>query len=161
MWRYNPLTQYEIPLFVRGHPWPWLRELEESAVTQYVQRAAVLGPSQLNSAVEEFRHAFENAVATGEPAPVMIPTPELPKPEVTPLIAVQGPVSASVTGIYEGWPGKIFPARSPQARWNSFNVGEFIFPESRWSLLPIVIVAGALIVLASLRAASDGAAPVK
>jgi hypothetical protein len=62
----------------------------------------------------------------------------------TPFDAITGPVSANVMGSYEGWIGQIFAAPSPQTRWNSFNAGEFIFPESRWSLLPLLIVGATL-----------------
>jgi hypothetical protein len=86
-WKYNPLTQYEIPLFLTSH-------------------ATLL--------------------------------------ENTPFSAITGPVSANLLGVYEGWIGQIFPAASLQARWNSFNAGEFIFPESRWSLLPLLIVGAIL-----------------
>ncbi len=33
-----------------------------------------------------------------------------------------------------------FGPGSKEARWNSFNVGEFLFPESRWSLAPLLVL---------------------
>lgn len=86
-WRYNPLTQYEVPLFLTGH-------------------SSVLAN--------------------------------------TPFMAITGPVSANITGVYEGRIGQIFPVPSLQTRWNSFNVGEFLWPESRWSLFPLLIVGACL-----------------
>ena len=56
------------------------------------------------------------------------------------IALVTGPVSANPIGIYEGWYARVFPPRSHQARWNSFNAGEFLFPESRWSLLPLLLI---------------------
>lgn len=38
----------------------------------------------------------------------------------------------------------MFDAGSPWARWNSFNVGEFWFPESRWSVVPLLGLVGLL-----------------
>ena len=39
---------------------------------------------------------------------------------------------------------RVVRSRSPQARWNSFNTGEFLFPDSRLSLLPLLGLLGAL-----------------
>jgi hypothetical protein len=86
-WQYNPLTEYELPLFLTSQ------------------------------------------------APVLANTR---------MAAIRGPVSANVMGSYEGWFGRLFPGESVPARWNSFNVGEFLFPESRWSLVPLLIAGGTL-----------------
>ena len=86
-WQYNPLTEYEIPLFVTSH------------------------------------------------APVLAGAP---------LAAIEGPVSANIMGSYEGWFGRIFPADSVRTRWNSFNAGEFLWPASRWSLAPLLLIGAAL-----------------
>jgi hypothetical protein len=48
------------------------------------------------------------------------------------------------TGVCEGGYYSLFDAGSPQARWNSFNVGEFWFPQSRWSLAPLLGLVGLL-----------------
>jgi hypothetical protein len=96
-WRYNPLAQYEAPLFLTS-------------------QAGVLAN--------------------------------------TAFAAVTGPVSANVMGYYEGWIGQVFGAPSVQAQWNSFNLGEFLWPESRWSLLPPLIV-GAILCGFALRTARD------
>jgi hypothetical protein len=37
---------------------------------------------------------------------------------------------------------------SEQSNWSSFNLGEFVFPRSRWSLLPLVLVASGLLAFA-------------
>ncbi len=85
-WRYNPLTEYELPIFF----------------------------------------------GTKSPSPSSDPG-DLPA----------GPVSVNPGGIYGG--GLLGP---DELRWNSFNAGEFLFPESRWSLLPLLAVAVALAWLA-------------
>ena len=55
-----------------------------------------------------------------------------------------GPVSVNPTGVCEGGYYSLFNAGTLQARWNSFNVGEFWFPESRWSVAPLLGLVGLL-----------------
>jgi hypothetical protein len=57
-------------------------------------------------------------------------------------------MSVNPTGMYEGWFYRIFPSHSPQAQMNSFNFGEFIFPNSLWSLAPLLASCGTLIAIA-------------
>lgn len=63
----------------------------------------------------------------------------LSKIDGTPLIPlIQGPVSANPIGVYESW---VYPVSQPgsiQQQWNSFNLGEFFWPGSLISLLPLV-----------------------
>ena len=56
-----------------------------------------------------------------------------------------GPVSGNPVGVYEGGFHRLFLAASRQTEWNSFNVGEFIFPQSRLSLSPLIAVCGGLL----------------
>ena len=65
-------------------------------------------------------------------------------PRATPLGGFDGPVSANPMGAYEGWPGRLFPLASRQARWNSFNLGEWVAPRSRWSPILPALAVGAL-----------------
>jgi hypothetical protein len=61
------------------------------------------------------------------------------------LLTVRGPVSVNPVGVFEGmFEYDFFPAGSPPTRWASFNVGEFLWPDSRWSLLPLFLVSGGL-----------------
>ncbi len=53
---------------------------------------------------------------------------------------MQGPVSANPLGIYESWLYPIFHPGIIQRQWNSFNLGEFIWPASLLSLLPLLSV---------------------
>ena len=64
------------------------------------------------------------------------------------LATFRGPVSVNPVGAYEGSFYHLFEPFTPQARWSSFNAGEFLFPESRLSLLPLLAACGAGIVLA-------------
>lgn len=60
------------------------------------------------------------------------------------LATVRGPVSANAIGVYEGGFYQRFGAEAPQPSWNSFNAGELFWPQSLWSLLPLVLVSGGL-----------------
>jgi hypothetical protein len=70
------------------------------------------------------------------------------------LASLEGPVSANPIGAYEGWFYLAFPPRSAEARGNSFNAGEALFPRSRMSLLPLLAIWGAGLA-AALGAARD------
>jgi len=68
--------------------------------------------------------------------------------EAKPFIlgAVKGPVSVNPIGLYDGLlTFTFFPANSVQTDWNSFNAGEFFFPQQRASVLPFLIVTGGLV----------------
>jgi hypothetical protein len=58
-----------------------------------------------------------------------------------------GPVSASPAGVYGGRAQRAFGRTSPEARWSSFNVGEFLWPGSWWSALPLLAFLGAAALL--------------
>ena len=68
-----------------------------------------------------------------------------------PIAQVRGPVSANTIGMYEGWFYMQFAAGSPEANVNSFNVGELVFPGSRLSLTPLLIIEAALFAWISVR----------
>jgi hypothetical protein len=50
---------------------------------------------------------------------------------------LRGPVSVNPVGVYEGEYFKLFPATSRVPRWNSYNLGEFVWPASQMSVLPL------------------------
>ncbi|MFA6567896.1 MAG: hypothetical protein WCS96_06760, partial [Victivallales bacterium] len=85
------------------------------------------------------RARLESSIARGEPNPF-------------PTAAFDGRVSVSALGIYEGWFYRVFPPHSTQAKSNSFNAGEFIFPHSAASLLPLLICVGSLLIIAVQKA---------
>ena len=65
------------------------------------------------------------------------------------LAAIRGPVSVNPLGVYDGLLGfGNFDIHSLQAQWASCNLGEFLFPMSRWSLLPLLLVSGGLAMFA-------------
>jgi len=54
-------------------------------------------------------------------------------------VLIEGPVSANPIGAYESWDRPARAIGSQQRKWHSFNLGEFIWPNSRWSLMPIIV----------------------
>jgi len=65
-----------------------------------------------------------------------------------PLAYFEGPVSANPIGVYEAWVGRVLPQTDDVARWNSFNVGELVWPGRRMSLLVPGAAVGVLLALA-------------
>ena len=55
------------------------------------------------------------------------------------LHVLRGPVSAQTYGA-AGGELEIFYPSSRIARWNSFNLGEFLWPQSVASLLPLALI---------------------
>jgi hypothetical protein len=100
--------------------------------------------------MEKFRQFIEQAIAAGEPAPLALTRTGQGADaqysiDLSELPLVIGPVSVNRGGIYGGWSnGEFGSIGSAQLRWNSFNAGEFLFPESRWSLFPLLLVHGVL-----------------
>jgi hypothetical protein len=83
-------------------------------------------PTQRDMPPEDFRsfRAWKK-VEAGEVDPV-------------PLAAMPGPVSVSVVSPTEGTFFQMNPPHSDPANWAAFNVGEFVFPQSRWSISPLL-----------------------
>jgi hypothetical protein len=97
-------------------------------------------PEQRRQKAAAARQTLEASVERGDPVPF----------EIAGLV---GPLSVNPRGIYEGRSYHFFPCRSPQTSMNSFNMGEFVFPNSYWSLSPLLLGSGAIIFLALRRAA--------
>jgi len=96
------------------------------------------------------RDEIDGAIRSGDPAPLLVTRGADGRTgvAVSELSTFVGPVSVNPIGVYEGWMYRVFPPHSRQAAWNSFNAGEFLFGRSRWSLVPLLIVAGTLVYLA-------------
>jgi hypothetical protein len=61
-------------------------------------------------------------------------------------ISIEGPVSTNPIGPYESWDTPGDSIGRAQRRWHAFNLGEFIWPGSLWSLAPLILfVSGALV----------------
>ena len=69
-----------------------------------------------------------------------------------PDIAIKGPVSVNPIGVYEGFYFRVFPPDAAVNRWNAHNLGEFVFPESLLSLLPLALWVGAGVAVTLRRA---------
>jgi hypothetical protein len=57
-------------------------------------------------------------------------------------IQMAGPVSVNPIGAYETWGYPATLISSEQRRWHSFNLGEFLWAGSLWSLAPLAFVIG-------------------
>jgi hypothetical protein len=131
---YNLLADYAWPLFAHGRAWAMLDEQLALYLEKESRRieAETDDPAERAARIEELRAALRESIVRGEPSPFL-------------LASVEGPVSVNPVGIYEGlFTYNFFPPRSRQSRWASFNVGEFFWPHSRWSLLPLLLVTGGL-----------------
>jgi hypothetical protein len=152
----DPITRYVLPLFTSGRAWPLVEEQIDDAVARAARVAGQRGDAkaEIERKAGQLRTQLRDKVARGEGSPLA-------------LGGVEGPVSANPIGIYEGYYYRLFPAGSEQARGNSFNLGELVFPQSRLSLLPLLVLAGGLLALlfqnegeeTSAGVAAPGAAP--
>jgi hypothetical protein len=55
-------------------------------------------------------------------------------------IDIIGPLSANPIGVYEGWHHPARAITQAQRAWHSFNLGELLWPESFWSLTPLIMI---------------------
>lgn len=137
-WDYDLIGDYAWPLFARGRAWPLLEgqmklqlEKEEDRIT-----AEIEDPAAQERELNAVRRGMRESIERGEASPFL-------------LGSVVGPVSVVPIGVFEGlFTYGFFPPGSLQCRWASFNVGEFLFPQSRWSLVPLLLVSGGLVVAA-------------
>jgi hypothetical protein len=150
-WKYSPLTEYEWPLFFEGHPWPLLDAQRDQVLRFYDKtmqangEPALIRSKRLTMLTEE----IDTGIRSGKAVPLLLTRgPDGQTGAVlSELPTVMGPVSVNPIGVYEGWMYRVFPPHSPQARWNSFNVGEFLFRGSRWSLVPLLTIVGLLVII--------------
>jgi hypothetical protein len=124
---YSPLTEYAAPLFFQGRAWPLLnlliRDQLDAEKTRLTEDGVSTGQQQPRLA--QLEADLRQSVIAGSDDPIE-------------LASYTGPVSVNPTGVCEGCYYNLFDPGSPQARWNSFNVGEFWFPGSRWSVVPLL-----------------------
>lgn len=138
-WGYNLVGDYAWPLFVSGRAWPLLEGQLEMQMQKELARIAAETEDPAEEAADQqaLREKLKDSIERGEPSPFLLST-------------VRGPVSVNPVGVYEGlFTFSFFPPSSVQSRMNSFNLGELLWParfwvESRWSLLPLLLVTGGL-----------------
>ena len=126
------MTEYAWPLFWYGYDKPLLQEQLEARIQADRKRIAAEtdDPRERSEREQEERAGLLEAINQGSATPFL-------------LASIRGPVSVNPIGIYEGlFEYRLFPPGSPQCRWASFNIGEFLWPNSRWSLLPLFLVSG-------------------
>lgn len=147
VFRIDPMTRYVLPLFLRERAWPMLDEAIEQSVARAAQaaRSRGLAEAEIHEKSEQLRQDLRARVERADGSPFV-------------LGGVAGPVSANPIGVYEGYYYRIFAAGSAQAADNSFNAGEFVFPQSRLSLLPLLLLAGGLVALL-FQSDTDGPRP--
>jgi hypothetical protein len=128
------VVDYAWPLFLREQATPMLeillgRHLEKE---QAKLEAASTAPDEMAARLAETKRELREAISRREAAPFL-------------LAAIDGPVSVNPIGIFEGLlEFRHYPPHSEQTRWASFNVGEFLWPRSRWSLVPVLLLSGGL-----------------
>jgi hypothetical protein len=131
MYWYSPLTEYSAPLFFEGRAWPILNLMMAEWLGDEKARldAAGVKPADQKLRLESMDANIRQSIREGKDEPFA-------------LGSYVGPVSVNPTGVCEGGYYSLFDAGSQQAQWNSFNVGEFWFPESRWSVVPLLAFVG-------------------
>jgi hypothetical protein len=146
LWRYDPLFDYELPLFLESPTRIVLAETQSDLIVyERVLENQRLEAEERERLLERARLDLAEAYKRGET-------------RLFPASTRRGPVSANPAGIYEPEPYRLFPPGSEPANWNSFNVGEFVLPRSRASLLPLLAIAGCLY-LGAFRACASQAEP--
>jgi hypothetical protein len=130
----NLVGDYAWPLFAYGRAWPVLDRLLKIQIdkdSEELDESNVTG-AEKTGRLDAMRRGYREGIIRGDVSPFL-------------LAAIEGPVSVNPIGAYEGLlTFSFFPPHSHECDWNSFNVGEFLFPKSRWSLLPLLLVTGGL-----------------
>jgi hypothetical protein len=128
----NLVGDYAWPLFAYGRAWPMLDQIMEIQMTKESEELDESGVdgAEKTQRLASMRRDFREGILRGDVSPFL-------------LAAIEGPVSVNPIGVYEGLlTFSFFPPHSHECDWNSFNVGEFLFPKSRWSMLPLLLVTG-------------------
>ena len=138
----NILTEYALPYFIQGRPEKLLRQMLEAKIDLEAdhQRLAGTSDADIEKDIAGKRSEWQAAIDRWQQTPFL-------------LASIPGPVSINPLGVYDGLLGfGTFPIGTPQAAWSSFNAGEFLWPQSRLSVLPILLLCGTLATFAIKRA---------
>ncbi|MEO8350630.1 MAG: hypothetical protein ABI680_02795 [Chthoniobacteraceae bacterium] len=125
--------EYAVPLFFTGHIGPLTEQLLAIRLGNERERLEDEIPiaDEREVVFTATRQQWREAVDQGEEFPIM-------------LAAIRGPVSACMVNVFDGLLGSgVWPLGSEQTRWASFNLGELLWPESRLSVVPLLVLAGA------------------
>jgi len=131
----NIVTEYAWPLFATGRAGGLIEQLLEARLDKEADRLSAKGETEaeIESELAQKRIEWRAAIERHDKDPFL-------------LAAIRGPVSVNPVGVYDGLLGfGAFEMDSAPAVWASCNIGEFLWPQSRWSLLPLILVGGALV----------------
>ena len=135
----NIVTEYALPFFVTGRAGGRLGELVEAHIDKESDRLAAAGvdETEIERQLAEKRIEWRASIDRGDKDPFL-------------LAAMHGPVSINPLSVYDGLLGYgAFEMDAPQSAWSSCNAGEFLWPQTRVSLLPLLLASGALAFLAA------------
>lgn len=138
----NIVTEYAAPFFFLGRADGLLKELLAARLDHEagLLELRVDDPVESERQFEAKRAELQRSIDERQQTPFL-------------LAALKGPVSINPVGVYDGLLGfGNFDIHSRQAAWNSCNLGELLWPQSRWSLVPLLLVSGGLSWLAVRRA---------
>jgi hypothetical protein len=132
-WLREPLTEFVTEIFVVGRANGILERQVDERVAKLEPELVEQGlpPEEWAGRKEEARRHFIRAIERGD--------------GTFALALWIGPVSANPTGLFEPWPLNLHSHREPQVRWNAFNLGELVWPMSRLSLLPVIVLCSTLV----------------
>ena len=128
------VAEYAAPLFFTGHIGALTEQLLALKIEKEEARITDTGADETERArlIAEMRREARAAVDRGDRDPIM-------------LAAIRGPVSVNRVNVFDGLLGfGVWPFGTPQTELASFNAGELLWPQTRVSLLPLLLVAGAL-----------------
>jgi hypothetical protein len=128
LWGNSIVWRYAWPLFSEGRAWSIIK-------AEFVENGPYLDLKEGMSFPARDNFGPWLRVKAGAADPI-------------PLAAMPGPVSVNVVGPTESGFFQQSTPHSEEANWAAFNVGEFWFPQMRWSLAPLLAMwlgAGAVI----------------
>lgn len=131
----NLVTEYAAPLFFTGKVGPLLAQMADIKAEAEADRLENQEPDELVRAQKLAAYKAELAagIERGDRDPFL-------------LAAIRGPVSVNPVAVYDGLLGySLYRIEEAPCQWASFNLGEFLAPRSRWSVLPLFLVSGGLL----------------
>jgi hypothetical protein len=138
--------EYAWPLFVQGQVKPLLNQMMDILVENKEKELNKegVGGAERQRQLQEYREGIERSVKEGKTKPLL-------------LAAIRGPVSVNPVAVFDGLLGfGVFEIDSDQGRKASMNAGEFLFPNSRWSIVPFLVVAiGGFVLIGRMASPND------
>jgi hypothetical protein len=141
--------EYAWPLFIQGQVRPLMEQMA-GILTENKQlelEGKGIAGAELEKQLEIYRKVLWDSMDAGETRPIL-------------LSSIRGPVSVNPVAVFDGLLGfGIFPIDSIEGRSASMNAGEFLFPNSRWSVVPLLVVAvTGFVLIGRMAATHDGSA---